>query len=132
MSQENVEAVRHSHDAVQRGDWEGAMACMSDDIVWDDSDTPGGGVYRGLDGVRRDTRRWLGSWDPGSFSLAFEYLDLGDKVVALGEQSGRGRGSGIRVTMDHFQVWTFRDGKATNVRLFNDRGMALAAVGLSE
>ena len=109
------------------------MAVMSDDVVWDDSYSPGGGVYRGRDGVRTDTRRWLGTWEPGSHSLAFhEYLDLGDTVLALGRQGGRGKGSGIEVTMGHFQVWTFRDGKATNVRLFHDQGRALAAAGLSE
>ena len=45
-------------------------------------------------------------------------------------QSGRGRTSGVEVRMDHFQVWTFRDGQAVLVKLFHEEEPALAEAGL--
>jgi ketosteroid isomerase-like protein len=133
MSRENVEAVRRSHEAFQRGDWEGALAPMSANVVWDDTFFPGGDVYRGHDGVRAATRVWLGTWKRESYTFVVdEYIEVGDKVLSRGWQSGRGKGSGIEVTMDHFQVWTFRDGKAVEIKLFDKEAPALEAVGLRE
>jgi ketosteroid isomerase-like protein len=131
LSRQNVEAVRRSLEAVTRRDYHAALAPMDEDVVWDDSFSPGGGVHRGWDGVRAATASFFGSWEPGTYDLAIEeYVDAGDAVLVRAVQSGRGRASGVDVRMDHFQVWTFRDGKAVEIRLFHDAAMALTAAGL--
>lgn len=133
MSQENVDAVRRSHQAVQRGDWAAAVAPMAHDVIWDDTYLPTGGISRGHDGVRAATRSWMGTWERQSYQLGFsEYIAVGDKVFARGWETGRGKNSGAEVTMDHFQVWTFSVGKAIEIKLFGQAAPALAAVGLSE
>ncbi len=131
MSPENAAAVRRSLEAVLRGDFEAALAPMADDVVWDDSYRPGGGVHQGHDGVRDANGSFFGTWRPGTYSLVVhEYVEAGDRVLARATQSGRGRSSGAEVTMDHFQVWTFRDGKAIEIQLFHEEAPALAAAGL--
>jgi ketosteroid isomerase-like protein len=131
VSRENAEAVRKSLEAVSRRDFDEAIAPMAEDVVWDDSYSPGGGIHRGLDGVRAATRSFFGSWAPGTYDIVVhECLDAGDKVLACATQSGRGRNSGVEVRMDHFQVWTFRGGEAVEIQLFDDRDQARAAAGL--
>jgi ketosteroid isomerase-like protein len=131
MSRENVESVRRSHEAFSRGDYEATLAPMADDVVWDDSWFAGGSVYRGWDGVRACTSSWLGTWDDYKLTI-YEYVDVGDRVMVRGRQSGRARGSGIEMSMEHFQVWTFRDGEAIEIRLFDREEPALEAARVRE
>jgi ketosteroid isomerase-like protein len=63
---------------------------------------------------------------------AEDFIDAGEKVVAIGRIRGRGRGSGIAVNGPVFMVWTFRDGSAVRQQWFADRSEALNAVGLQE
>ena len=44
-------------------------------------------------------------------------------------QVGRGKGSGAPVEMTMGWLYTFRDGRIIRVRMFADRGEALAAAG---
>jgi ketosteroid isomerase-like protein len=128
MSQENVDAVRRSHAAFKSGDFEATLAPMADDVVWDDTYFAGGSVYRGWEGVRACTRSWFGTWE--DYEVVFdEYVDLGDKVLVRGRQSGRGRGSGIEMAMGHVQLWTFAGGKAIEIKLFDRAQPALEAAG---
>ena len=43
-----------------------------------------------------------------------------------------GRGSGVEVEMEYWQVWLFRDGKAARWEEYLDRQEALEAAGLKE
>ena len=59
----SVETVRSSYEAFARGDLDGALAMMDDDIEWHQAQgLPHGGIYHGLATVRaasstRSTRR---------------------------------------------------------------------------
>jgi len=84
---------------------------------------------QGLEGVREWFRTWVGtfeSWTPHGE----EMIDLGDRLVVGIVERGRGRASGVEVEQRHHELWTFRDdGLASEIRLFDDRADALAAVG---
>jgi ketosteroid isomerase-like protein len=54
----------------------------------------------------------------------------GDRVLALIRQSGRGRESGVPISIHYFGVWTFRAGKVRRVGYFRHRADALEAAGL--
>jgi hypothetical protein len=43
-------------------------------------------------------------------------------------QRARGKGSGVMIESDMFQVWTFRGGKAVRMRVRNSREEALRLV----
>jgi ketosteroid isomerase-like protein len=132
MSQENVEVVRRSFEAFQRGDYEAAVEALDPGIEYDLTHFPDGQIYLGHDGVREAFRIWLGTWEDYRQVLD-ELIDLGgDEVLAVVREFGRGKGSGIEVERPTAGVWTMRDGKAVRIRFYPGKAEALEAAGLSE
>jgi ketosteroid isomerase-like protein len=132
MSQANVEVVRRSLDAFERGDFDAAMDALDPRIEYDLTHFPDGKVYLGHDGVREAFRIWLGTWEDYRQEID-EVIDLGeDQVVVVLREFGRGKGSGIEVERPTAGVWTLRDGKALRIRFYAGKAEALAAAGLSE
>jgi ketosteroid isomerase-like protein len=126
-----VEIVRRSYEAFARGDLAAVTADMADEIVWEQAQgLPHGGVYRGLDAVRRNVfepldRDW---WDAFS-ATPEEVLDAGSDVVVLGRYRGVAKGTGRRLDVPFVHVWTLRDGKAVRFRQFLDTAGWNAALG---
>jgi len=131
MSQENVEVVRRSLDAFQRGDYDAAIDALDPRIEYDLTHFPDGKVYLGHDGVREAFRIWLGTWEDYRQEVD-EVIDLGDEVLVVVREFGRGKGSGIEVERPTAGVWTLRDGKAVRIRFYAGKAEALEAAGLSE
>jgi ketosteroid isomerase-like protein len=55
----------------------------------------------------------------------------GGEIVVLIHTKGRGRASGLELDNHIAWVWTFRDGKAARLVIYEEPGEALEAVGLS-
>ena len=134
MSQENVEILRRSIEAFNRGDWEGVVAEFSPEFEYVSTGAlPGArGVARGPDGYREYLLGWLVREFADSRVELHEVIDLGDRVVEASTNRGRGRQSGAEVAWDIWIVWSFRDGQVVHGRGFTSRAEALEAVGLSE
>jgi ketosteroid isomerase-like protein len=136
MSQENVDVVRGIYDAVARRDGVTPFETYAEDIVWDLSNSRRTAlgvepIYRGHEGVRQFWRDALSVF--GEVDLEVEDLiDAGEQVVAVTRERGVGRGSGVLVRSIAVSVWTFEDGKVTQVQVFDERQQALEAVGLRE
>jgi ketosteroid isomerase-like protein len=131
MSQENVEIVRRGYEAFARGDLKTAMEMFHSDVEWHDPDRPGGGTYRGHEGVLRNLEEWLEGWE--EFRLEpEEFLEAGDQVVVLVRQSGRGKGSGVEIEAPLAQAFRLRKGKVVWARTYSSRDEALKVAGLSE
>jgi uncharacterized protein len=133
MSQENVEVVKAFMTGFEAGDREEWREHFDPDVVWDTSasELPAAGVYRGLEGVERFFRDWLGTWT--NYDVATrEYIDAGNAVVVVFRQSGTGRGSGVRVERDFFGVYDMRDSKVVRFRMYESQAEALEAAGLSK
>ena len=111
----NGALVHAAYDAFSRGDIPGALAAMSDDIVWH---VPGRGPlsrdYRGhaeVVGFFEHFMRLSG----GTFQLRVDdILARGDRVVVLCTTSARRGGRSWSSPQVH--VWTLKDGKATAFR----------------
>jgi ketosteroid isomerase-like protein len=131
MSQENVETVRGVMSAYVAGDNEAALAAFDSEVEFDASARPEGQVFRGRSGVAEAMRVWTGAWADWRVEVE-EIIDAGDRVLLIARQSGRGKGSGVKVELQEFQVWTFRDGTVIHWKGFLDRDEALEAAGLSE
>jgi uncharacterized protein len=132
MSQENVEVVKRIVEAWSAGNLDAARNALDPDITWHDPpQQPGVMTRHGLAGVEGSIRNWLSAWDDYRYELG-QLIDTGEKVLMIGRQYGRGKGSQVEVSSDLFQVWTLRDGKVVEMRMFMDRVEALEAVGLSE
>ena len=133
MSQENVEIVRRAFEASARGDSEGVLALYDPDVEWDASRTQPGfaDVYRGHEGLSRFFREWREAWDSDEYEYD-ELIDVGDAVISIATQRGRGQTSGLQIARPLVGVWTIRDGKIVRVLWFLTREEALEAVGLRE
>jgi ketosteroid isomerase-like protein len=137
MSQENVEIVRGQLEAFNRGDFSAAIEALDEDVEWQvphvaTLDAPASGLLRGRREMIENFGQWLEAWD----SFAFEATEIragrGSDVFLAGIQTGRGRTSGLDVTVPTFHVLTIREGKIARMRTFRERADALEAAGLSE
>ena len=126
----NVAATRRSYEAFARHDMDAVVADMHPDIEWQQAQgLPHGGVYRGLDEVRRAVfdpldEEW---WDEFSADPD-EFLEAGDEVVVLGRYRGRAKGTRKQLDVPFVHIWTFRDGKARRFRQFLDTAGWIAAL----
>ena len=129
MSQENVEALRGNFDRFARGDF-AELAHLTDDFELVTSpEMPDAGTYRG-----EAARDWLNAWVESFDGLtlgATEFIDAGDKVVVEFLQRGTPRGGSTPVELRTWSVNTRREGVLARIELFQSRGEALEAAGLS-
>ena len=135
MSQENVEVMRRMYERWLADDPSLIDAFDPEIEVHPDpaADLVGvNDVYRGHDGLRRYMAQVYEAFEDYRPEVE-DLLDLGDKVVTLAIEHGRGRASGAAVEAHRTaHVWTMRAGKAVRVDLYLDRTKALEAVGLSD
>jgi ketosteroid isomerase-like protein len=83
-------------------------------------------TYRGHDGVRR----WFDSFYEAMDDIrwdAHEFHEVGDRVVVEFTLRARGKTSGLDFGQNAVMVWSFRDGKAIRIQLFQTLEEALAA-----
>jgi ketosteroid isomerase-like protein len=125
MSESNIHAIQTMFDAFKKRDIAGALESVDDDIELEPSSTfPGQEVYRGHEGVLRFFAMFFEAWDE-YHAEPIEFVDAGENVVVVVHQRARGKGSGVMIESDMFQVWTLRDGKAVRVRVRESREEAL-------
>jgi ketosteroid isomerase-like protein len=137
MSRENVEVVRRLYEAARRGDAETVLSLYHREVELDFSRIPhatviGRGLYHGHEGLRSWYREWDEAWE--SFEQVYEELiDVGEHVISVWSQRGRGRMSGAEVELRRAgAVWTVSNGQVVRLVGFPSREEALEAVGLSE
>jgi ketosteroid isomerase-like protein len=129
ISNQNVELVQASWEAWERGDMEAVFAFYDPAIEVFDHDLPDATEsYRGLDGLRRWQADWEASWDSWRWEPE-EFIDAGDRVVAVLRAYARGRGSGVDVERLDGAVYTLHDGKCVRLDYYGSKAEALKAVG---
>ncbi len=132
MSEENVEIVQRFYEAFMRGDGRAALGAYSRNAVWDDTRfRPEGKVHRGREEFAELVRTWVGTWKDYSFTLE-RVIDAGDRIVAIFEERGTGKGSGLEVTTNVGVVMTVDRGEITRGVVYKTPAEALEAAGLSE
>jgi ketosteroid isomerase-like protein len=133
MSQENVEIVQRSLEAINRGDVEGALSYADPDGELHSAivGAAEGNVYRGHDGFRRWYADVMQSFEELTTELT-EFRDLGEVVVAFGHIRARGRESGLELDTATGWVFTVRNGKVVRAQGYLNREDALKAAGLRE
>jgi len=117
-----VELVRRSYEAFARGDMDAVLADMDAAIEWHQAQgLPHGGLYRGLDEVRRNVFDPLDAewWEQFSADPD-EFLDAGSEVVVLGRYRGVAKLTGRLLDVPFVHVWSIEEGKARRFRQFLD------------
>ena len=88
-------------------------------------------VIRGKEGWRQFAETWREAWE--DITVKVERIeDLGDRIVALLTFNGRGRGSGVEVSLRVGHVATVREGRLSKLVSIASWDETLQAVGLSE
>jgi ketosteroid isomerase-like protein len=132
MSADHIATVRHGYETFNCGDIDAALEMFDPEIEWHTYIVPGpgGGVYRGHDGVRElwsEAKKIFG----GFRNEPEEMFDAGDQIVAFVRVEGVGAKSGVAVQARIAHLHTFRGGKVLRVESFEDRDAALRAAGIS-
>jgi ketosteroid isomerase-like protein len=134
MSQENVELVRRSTDAISRRDLDGWLETWTQDAVldWSNARSFDAGVYRGRSEIRAFAEGFLATWDEVRFEIVDGPREFKDGLLITENVAYlRGR-DGIEVQARSAWLITIRDGKQTSLTLYQTKREALEAAGLQE
>ena len=129
MSQENVDLIRRGYEHYTAT----GELLVGPDLVWDVSNLgwPDQQIYTGREGANQFNAEWSDAWDDWELEVE-DYVDAGERVVAIINQRGRSKATGIPLDMRLAQVWTLRDGRGIRMQMYASVDEALEAVGLSE
>ena len=132
MSEEDIEIIRATIDAVNRGDWDTVLKNLAPDFEFDLSHGAGP-VHHGV--YERDQMRGLwddleGNWESVRLE-PHEFIEAGEHVVVPMTFHGSGR-DGIEVQARPTWTFTIRDEAVERICMYQERKDALEAAGISE
>ena len=120
---ENAKIVQDAYAAFGRGDVPAVLATCSSDVQWvvpgDPELMPPAGTHHGVSGVATFFSTLAESQEAETFEPR-EFVEQGDKVIALGNYRWRVKATGKTFTSDFAHVFTLRDGKVVAFREFAD------------
>ncbi len=127
-TEKNVQTVKDYFAAIGRGDKEGLLALIAEDIEWiiPGEDWPLAGTHRGHAGLADLLQTASKSIETSTEPR--EFVAQGDRVLVLGFARGKIKATN-KTFEDHFVfAITVRDGKLTNIREYIDtQALARAA-----
>ena len=134
MSEDNLNVIRDHFEATNERDFPRAMRHYAKDVEL--SVAPSGfletGTVKGRDAVGHWFGRWLATFEPDYRFDLEELRDLGDAVLVVAADGGRGRSSGVEVHTATAYLYRLDQGKTVHAALYRTRDEALEAAGLSE
>lgn len=132
---DNLDVVRKSFDAYNRGDVDGLLDIYAPDVEFlPDASFPESTLMRRSDAVRPWLQGIATAWVEGTARFStLELFEADDgRVVHRGEWGGVGLASGVDLTQSLSSVHSIRDGRISQIEWFFDHAEALKAVGLNE
>lgn len=124
-----TEVLRKAYAALNRNDIPAMVRAFDPQVEWiQPAEYPRGGTYRGHAAVKAHLSQSRASWAEGSCEPE-RFIVAADKIVVFVH---------VRVRLEHETEWreahladvyTFRDGKVTQIRSFADRQRALEWAG---
>lgn len=125
-----TEALKRAYAAFNRNDIAATIEALDPQIVWTEpAEFPGGGTYNGHEGVKAYLTKSRANWAEGS-SEPEKFINAGDKIIVFVHARARLKGSAEWHDTRLADVFTFRDGKAIQMRAFADRQEALVWAGV--
>ncbi|MDQ3102365.1 MAG: nuclear transport factor 2 family protein [Actinomycetota bacterium] len=134
MSEENVEIIRRSNAAFNRGDVPATLEPYSREIEWRDLQHPPDSpeLVRGIEAVERILSGWLDAF-PDLRADVSEFIDAGDIVVCVINWRGSGKGSGTPVDEVTAETFEVRHGEIVRATFgYRSKEEALEAARLRE
>jgi ketosteroid isomerase-like protein len=120
-TQDNVQMVKEFFAAMGRGDKQGLLALVAEDIEWiiPGEDWPLAGTHRGHNGLENVLQKASAEIET-TYPKPPEFVAQGDRVLVVGVATGK-----IKATKKTFEDhWVFditlRDGKVTKIQEYID------------
>jgi ketosteroid isomerase-like protein len=132
VAEGDIDTIRASYAAVNRGDVHGALDALHRDAVWRESaELPGGDEFEGREAIEGFLDGFLEQWE--LFHQQVEStVRRGDRVLVNIHLTAVGRESGAEVNARYAHLWTMRDGRGVAVDGYYDPEKALRALEASE
>src|SRR5436309_8165337 len=130
MSRENIEVLRRSFDALERGDLAGVLDSLSENVeLRQPPEFPGAETAHGHEGYLK-ARAELEEAARDIRYEAQELIDAGNQAIAVVRFKGHARYTDLPIDVLVYWVYTFRGGKVVQMDVYLDREKALDAAGL--
>jgi ketosteroid isomerase-like protein len=120
----NVDTLRRGYAALNRGDLSAVFDLVAPDVGWESGTGEAG---RGRESFRQFLQSWLESFEQFRIEPV-EVIERGEYIVAVVDQIGRGRASGVEVAIRIAHVWTIVGKQAVHWRGYPNREAALTAI----
>jgi ketosteroid isomerase-like protein len=119
--EKNVQTVKDFFAAIGRGDREGLLALVAEDIEWiiPGEDWPLAGTHRGHAGLA-DLVKTESETIEMSLSEPREFVAQGDRVLVVGFARGKIKATNKTFEDDWIFAITVRDGRLTSIREYID------------
>jgi uncharacterized protein len=125
-----TEALREAYAAFNRNDIPATVKALDPQIEWTEpAEFPGGGTYHEHAGVQAYLSQSRANWAEGS-SEPERFIVAGDKIIVFVHVRVRLKDSTEWHERRLADVFTFRNGKAIQMRAFADRRQALEWAGV--
>jgi uncharacterized protein len=124
-----TDLLRETYAALNRNDIEAAVKPFDRRIAWiEPVEYTGGGTFHGRAAVKAHLARARGNWAEGSCEPE-RFIVAGDKVIVFIYVRVRLKHETEWREGVHAEVYTFCNGKATEMRIFDDKKQALEWAG---
>jgi len=129
VSDQYADLIRRGYEAWNSGDRTWVLEHLSPDVEWvTPPDDPDSGRYHGHDEVIAFWDQWRSAVGQLEFEIR-ELVEAPPHVLVITKRSGIGIQSGLAVSDEICQVFTFDDGLCIRVQEFYDRAAAMRAAG---
>jgi ketosteroid isomerase-like protein len=129
--EENVSMVKELYDALGRSDISSVLNMFADDAIAHGpapADVlPWGGVHNGREGVAKLLKVLGESLEDEQFEL-HEFIAQRNKVVVLGYAKGHAKPTGRPYEIEFVHVWSVRNGKFSELRVYNNTAALVEAL----
>lgn len=131
-AQENKQVVQQLYAAYGRGDIQGLLALLSEDIEWVSSGEglPYTGTYRGHAGMANLFEKLAHEVETEAFEPR-EFIAEGDRVLVVGWERGKVKATNREYEFHWVTSFTVRNGKITNIQEYTDTLAVAKAYGLA-
>jgi len=120
-----ITSLRAAYAAFNRGDVDAAVEPLDTQIEWSEpSEFPGGGTYHGREGAKQYLAQSRAAWAE-VISEPEQFIPAGDRIVVFVHARVRPKNGNQWQEVRLADVYTFRNGKAIQMRAFADRQEAL-------
>jgi ketosteroid isomerase-like protein len=128
MSRENIERLRRGYEAFNDGGVDAIVERLAPEFqAHDRESSPDRETYHGGGGIRELFEATAEAFDELRLEPE-EFIDAGDQTVVVLNQHVRGRRSRLELLGRVAHVWTMREGRAIDLRIYRDREQALKAI----